>query len=330
MADKKVEFFSTGSTLLDLAVGGGWALKRVFNIVGDKSTGKTLLAIEAFANFKRTFPKGRMRYAEAESAFDDSYAQTLGFPKEVERPDEQLVTVEDFRNDLYKFVRKGGPSLYILDSLDALSDEAEMKKFEKQMRKKDPVEGEEEAAPEKGSYGTGKAKEMSKLFRLMTQDVEEYNGCLGVVSQIRDNVGVMFGAKQTRSGGHALDFYSSQIIWLSEIKKIIKTFKGTTLPIGVAIQSYTKKLKVGTPFRKCEFDIIFNYGIDDYSSMLTYLQDNGVVAETIKDLKSKLEKAKDKQDYATLDEIGALMKRDCIDIWNKIEEALRPTIQKYR
>jgi hypothetical protein len=38
------------------------------------STGKTLLCIEAAANFGRKYPKGRIRYLEAESAFQKDYA----------------------------------------------------------------------------------------------------------------------------------------------------------------------------------------------------------------------------------------------------------------
>ena len=51
---RAVEFLHTGSHRLNLAVsgraiGGGWARGRVDNIVGDGSTGKTLLALELIA-----------------------------------------------------------------------------------------------------------------------------------------------------------------------------------------------------------------------------------------------------------------------------------------
>jgi RecA/RadA recombinase len=45
----------TGATLLDLGLGGGWACGRVANIVGDTAAGKTLLAIEACANFAAAY-----------------------------------------------------------------------------------------------------------------------------------------------------------------------------------------------------------------------------------------------------------------------------------
>jgi len=59
---KSLVTFTSGCSLLDCALGGGWPIGRVSNIVGDKSTGKTLLAIEACANFARRFPDGLIRY----------------------------------------------------------------------------------------------------------------------------------------------------------------------------------------------------------------------------------------------------------------------------
>src|SRR5258708_4237909 len=103
-----LDFFSTGCTLLDCTIGGGWVLGRIGNVIGDRSTGKTLLAIEACANFVRTYPKGRMRYREAEAAFDRSYAEALGMPIDrVEFGDEdKFRTVSDFFKDLGEFLDK--------------------------------------------------------------------------------------------------------------------------------------------------------------------------------------------------------------------------------
>lgn len=326
---KAVQFFSSGSTLLDLALGGGWALGRVFNIVGDKSTGKTLLAIEAFANFIRKFPIGRMRYAEAEAAFDESFAATLGFPSTVERPDEPIETVEEFRDDLKKFSDKPGPSLYILDSLDALTDEAEFKKFEKGLKPKAaPKEGEEEEKIA-GSYGVSKPKELSKMFRMMIRDMEEHNATLGIISQIRDNIGVSFGETKTRSGGHALDFYAAQVLWLAQTKQITKTIRSEARATGVSIQAKVKKNKVGMPFRKADFDIIFGYGVDDETSMIEWLKKRGMVEEAVKEAKKLLESARDKNDPIAMQAVRATLVADSVNIWNQLEKDFAPTIQKY-
>src|SRR6202011_42211 len=77
------QFLNSGCTLLNLAMSelgenGGWPFGRVVNIVGDKSTGKTLLAEEAMANLLKLYPKSKAYYRESEAAFDAAYAKALG------------------------------------------------------------------------------------------------------------------------------------------------------------------------------------------------------------------------------------------------------------
>jgi len=318
--EKSVTFFSSGSTLLDLSLGGGWALGRVFNIVGDRSSGKTLLAIEAFANFAKTFPNGRMRYAEAEAAFDDSFAEVLGFPPSVERPEQMLHTVEEFSKDLFKFANQGGPSLYILDSLDALSDDAEVERFTARM------EGKEE----KGSMGAQKAKEMSEMFRSITAEMAAQDCTLGIVSQIRDRIGISFGETKTRSGGRALDFYASQVLWLVETGKNKKTVRGVERVIGVNINSKVKKCKVGLPFREANYAILFNYGIDNHMSMIEWLSSNKFYeTATATAYKKQLAAAREAQDRKALNDLEAILIEDTTRSWKEIDDKLITKLRKY-
>jgi RecA/RadA recombinase len=328
LTDADVRFINSGSTLLDLALGGGWAIPRIFNLVGDKSSGKTLLAIESFANFSRAFPDGRMRYAEAESAFDEVYASILGFPKNVTKPaDGMLTTVQEFQEDLKKFVAEGieskTPGLYILDSLDALSDDAEVKEF---FREKKPDED------PKGSYGMSKPKEMSKLFRVLTQEIEKSNTSLGIISQIRDNISTfpMRGESKTRSGGHALDFYSSQIVWLREIDKLKRVYLGEERTIGIEVEAVVKKNKVGFPFRTAKFPIIFAYGVDDEQSILDWLKLRGqITGESSLIFKKRLHAAREKKDYVDLKAIKSELVLDACRVWAKIQDEMAPPVRKY-
>jgi RecA/RadA recombinase len=250
-----LKFFSSGSTLLDLVLGGGWVLGRIANLVGDKSTGKTLLAIEAAANFVRTFPEGKIRYCEAEAAFDVEYASELGLPVDKVEFASEIFTIEDLFEDVKNVIKESDktPYLYILDSLDALSDKAE------QDRKITDT-----------SYGASKAKKLGELFRRMVKEMESKNISLLIISQVRDNISG-YGAKQMRSGGHALDFYSSQIMWLKENKKIEKIVSKVERTVGVEIEAKNKKNKIGLPYRDCVFPIIFGYGVDDLLSMYEWM-----------------------------------------------------------
>src|SRR5712672_2980044 len=108
-----IKFVSTGCTLLDCALGGGLALGRTANVVGDKSTAKTGTATEVMINFSIQFPKGKIAYRETEAAWDDGYAEAMGLP--IERIDfgreDPIITVEDFHNDFEAFcdAQKGEP-----------------------------------------------------------------------------------------------------------------------------------------------------------------------------------------------------------------------------
>lgn len=320
LVDKNVKFFSSGSTLLDLTLGGGWAVPRVSNIVGDKSTGKTLLGIEAFANFQRTFENARMRYAEAEAAFDEAYAEVLGFPKEVTRPEKALRTVSELEKDLYTFMQSPHPGLYILDSLDALSADEDRERFEARM----------EGKKEKGSMGAEKAKDLSSMFRNIVRDIETTNTKLIIISQLRDKIGITFGETKTRSGGHALDFYSTAVIWLYHMGIIDRVVRGEKHAIGIDVRSKVKKLKVGEPFKTADFSIIFGYGIDDEKSMLDWLKSvKGMDEVTVKSIKTDLERARVTASWSQIESIKQDLKQDTYRIWEEIQAALRPPIRKY-
>lgn len=261
-AQASIPRLTTGCTLFDCALGGGIALGRVINIVGDESTGKTLIAIEACANFVRKFPdpkKGRIRYFEAECAFDDAYATFLGLPAErVEKAGIGADEVEKFFEDLEAFcdsLKPGQAGLYILDSLDALSDRAEQAK----------------AIGAENTYGTGKAKMMSKGFRMVVRKMGRKNVTLVVISQTREAIGVMFGEKKTRAGGKALNFYSTHVVWLNQMGKLKERKRGVDRNVGVMIRARVKKSKAGLPYRDVQFPIRFAYGIDDVQAALDWL-----------------------------------------------------------
>lgn len=253
---KKVEFFSSGSMLLDCILGGGWAVGRIVNIVGDKSSGKSLLAAEAIKNFCVKYPDGKLWYSDVERALDPEHLVKLKVPQQrVELI--KMATVEDFFNHLdgrAQALSHNTQGLFIVDSLDALSDQAEL-----------------ERGIEEGSYNMQKAKKLSELFRRANQIVESKAITVMVISQTRDEIGAMF-AKKTRSGGKALEFYCSQIVWMHEKGKIERTVQQIKRPIGIKVKAKCEKNKVGEPFRDCELQIIFSRGIDDLGSNLEFLE----------------------------------------------------------
>jgi recombination protein RecA len=311
--ETKKEFVSTGCTKLDCDLGGGYILGRIANIVGDRSSSKTALATEAVINFLRKYPDGYAFYRETEAAFDSDYAESMGLPLDkvdFGDPDKPVVTVEDFARDLGAFVGKRlasqTPGIYVLDSLDALSDEAEMTR--------DIGEG---------SYGTKKAAKMSELFRTVARKLEQTRVLLIVISQVRDKIGVMFGEKHTRSGGRALDFYATHILWLAKLKDLKRTVKGIERSYGIIVNAKIKKNKISVPGRECEMEFHWNYGVEDFLTSINWLQKVKRMPEKYE--KINYDKLSDDDYRALTSEIAEDVKR----VWLEIESDFKPSRSKY-
>lgn len=342
---KDIEFIRTGCTLLDCVVGGGWPLGRIINIVGDKSTGKTLLAIEACANFVLQYPKGQIWYREAEAAFDIPYAKSLGLPVDKvdfgpDGPGNSWSTVEDVFEDLQKCLasvekdvavaakklreknkrlsdkdahklafKSSPPGLYIIDSLDALSSASEI---DRDIRE--------------GSYNLGKQKMMGELFRTLIRRLKKARVCVIFISQIRDRIGAMIkGVKYTRSGGKALDFYASIVIYLSDLGKLSRTIKGVKRTTAVKIKAKCTKNKISMPYREALFTILFGYGVDDEAASVDWLKEvNRLKDAGFVDAKGAA------QEPADLDTVDvAKLREDTVRIWMDIEEGFKPPKAKY-
>lgn len=298
---------SSGSTLLDCVLGGGWARNRIINVVGDRSTGKTLLAIEAAANFHRIFPQGGVDYIELEAAFDTDYAQTVGFPSGV-LPIENLRTIEDIFKHLDGVA--AGPRLVVVDSLDAAGAEKDLQ-------------------DELGDHGFGvkKPKLLSEMFMRLVRTLNEKQVTLLIISQVRENIGGM-GAKYSRSGGKALDFYASQIVWLKQIKTMEKEIEKIKRTVGIEVVAKCTKNKIGPAYREAPLEILFGYGIDNLHSALYWLKDaNPKLLEekfglTPRGLQHRYERLTDKDLLAKVD-------TEIRGEWRRLEERFAIPARKY-
>jgi len=216
------------------------------------------------------------------------------------------------------------PGIFIIDSLDAISDRAELN------RKIDDA-----------TFGGNKAKKLSEFFRRITARVEQSKIHLMVISQIRDNIGVTFGSKKTRSGGKALDFYASQILWLAEKKKHKKSVNKIERPVGIQVVANCKKNKVGLPFRTCEFPIYFGYGVDDFVAHLHFLREAGYLQEVVhitgidkdtcpqREVDAFIRKYRSDLSSEDFNKVRKELNKIVIKVWEKIEKSFLPKYSKY-
>jgi len=248
-----VAVIPTGSLTLDMALGvGGLPRGRIVEIYGPESSGKTTLTLHCVANAQRQ--GGIAAFVDTEHALDPLYARRLGVDVDnllVSQPD----TGEQALNIAEMLVRSNAVDILVVDSVAALVPQTEL---EGQM----------------GDAQVGaQARLMSQALRKLAGVISKTNTCMIFTNQIRMKIGVMFGNPETTSGGRALRFYASVRI---DIRRIGSIKSGEEI-IGNRTRATVAKNKVAPPFRKAEFDIIYNRGIDRFGELI----DLGVAAKLV-------------------------------------------------
>lgn len=256
MGDRNVvpiEGISTGSLGLDLATGGiGFPRGRVIEVYGPESSGKTTLTLHVVANAQRA--GGTCAFIDAEHALDPSYARRLGVDIDsllISQPDngEQALDICE------TLAKSGAVDLVVIDSVAALVPKAE-------------IEG------EMGDSFVGlQARLMSQALRKLTAVTAKSNTTLVFINQIREKIGVMFGSPETTTGGRALKFYSSVRL---DIRRIGQLKDGDEV-VGNRTKVTVVKNKIAPPFRKVEFDIIYNRGVSKEGELLDLGMKVGIV-----------------------------------------------------
>ena len=248
-----IEAVSTGSLSLDIALGiGGLPRGRVVEIYGPESSGKTTLALHVIAEMQKL--EGTAAFIDAEHALDPTYAKRLGVDTDdllISQPDtgEQALEITDM------LVRSGGVDIVVIDSVAALTPKAE-------------IEG------EMGSSHMGlQARLMSQALRKLTSNIKKTNTMVIFINQLRMKIGVMFGNPETTTGGNALKFYASVRL---DIRRIGAIKKGDEV-LGNETRVKVLKNKVAPPFKKAEFQILYNQGISRESEVIDLGVELGLV-----------------------------------------------------
>jgi RecA/RadA recombinase len=332
-------FISSGNTHLNLALSGtpygAYRKGTMVNIIGDSHTGKTVLALAGLGSAINNpeFDDYIKVYDEPEHALQINVAKMFS-PKIHAAIDYgyRSKTVEEFRNNYFSLINAGKKVIYVLDSFDSLSSDAEVAR----------ISAAAKGNKEKGSYKTEKAVVCSELFRVTTAPLEETGSILIIVSQTRQNIGfgAMFSPK-TRNGGDALDFYAHDIFWLSRLKKIIVSKELKDFPIGADIGIKCTKNKISGKQRVAKISIYNDYGLDDIGSFVNFLITEKVFipnASRFTAVELKADKEMNKTDYSLFGQqlkkneiIPYIEKHDLeekvIDLmankWTEIEEKCR-------
>ncbi|CAI0387305.1 unnamed protein product [Linum tenue] len=171
VAPRDVPVISTGSLLLDVALGtGGFPKGRVVEIYGPEASGKTTLALHVI-----------------EHALDSSLAEAIGVNTEtllLSQPDcgEQALSLVD------TIIRSGSVGVVVVDSVAALVPQSEL----------DGEMGDAHMAVQ--------ARLMSQALRKLSHSLSQSQTVLIFINQVKMRFG---GPKDVTCGGNALKFYAS-------------------------------------------------------------------------------------------------------------------------
>ena len=251
---KKIDGIPTGALSLDIALGGsGIPRGRVVEFYGPESSGKTTLALHAIANAQKL--GGVAAFIDAEHALDPTWAKKLGVDVSgllISQPDtgEQALDIAEM------LIKSNAVDIIVIDSVAALVPAAEL-------------------AGEMGQSHVGlQARLMSQALRKLTGVISKSKTCLIFINQIRMKIGVMFGNPETTSGGNALKFYSSVRL---DVRRVSTIKSSGDEAIGNRVRTRVVKNKCAAPFKKTEFDIMFDSGISYVGDLLDLAVENDIV-----------------------------------------------------
>lgn len=223
-------------------------------------THNTTIALDIIANANRLGK--RCFFIDVEAALDKSWAKRIGV-------DWNLTTYirppsgEKVFDILVELTKSNFYSLGVVDSVAALVSETELSK---------------DLGDTKDRVAGFTAKIMSSGLRKITPLLATHNVGVIFINQVRDNIGVLYGDKESTPGGRALKFYASIRIRVNKFTAKDKVFKQGDIQIGHRCSIKLKKNKLGAPdSRDAEFNLYYDSGIDQENEIIEWAHTLGIL-----------------------------------------------------
>lgn len=344
---------STGAITLNLACSGrpdvGLAPDHYYVWSGSSGSGKTFvgLTILAEASINKAYKDHRLIYDPTEGGalmdfqrfFGKELARRIEPPAGTKDKPKSSRTLEEMYHNIFNALSTG-PCVYLVDSMDPLPTEKELKDFLAKNRSYNKkAKGEQIDKKESGSMGMERAKANSHYLRLLFNKLQaDSNSIVFVIFQSRQNVGpaAMFNP-DTRGGGVAPTFYAGMELH-SKVVTNLKTkdkISGKQIEQGVICKVSVKKGRITGKKRTVQIPIYHSGdapGIDDVGACVDYMTEWKRWPKSGKDFDStdgkidavdfKIHANREKViQHILVNNLEADLKRIVTATWNEIEEA---------
>lgn len=198
-----VDFRKSGSLLLDLAAGGGFAKTRMIELYGVENSGKSTITYLAIAQAQKDEPDKLNAIIDTENSFNPEWAAKLG----VNIDNLVIVQPETFAESVWDLVitliEKNIFAYVVLDSIAGLVSKRSL---------------EEESIENSNKVGGSSGVNTTALNKIFSSGIlRKSNSTLIIVNQLRDTIGSFIPTSHT-PGGRAVKFYASQRFEISKGK----------------------------------------------------------------------------------------------------------------
>ncbi len=248
-----VDWIPTGLPSLDKILGGGIPTRRITEVSGPYSVGKTTLALMMIAQAQKMGKP--CLWVDQEWAWDGRYATTLG----VDVTKLNLIQEEyaEAALDLVEgWAGENENGVIVIDAIGALLPRAEA---------------------EKGAEGKtigGQAGMVAKFCRKIVPKLAINNTALIVLNH--EFIDIMSGRVMT-SGGKKLEYHKT--IWLKLRKLSSRVMRGDQ-QVGEGIEAEIRKNKLaGTDRQTCELSMVYGAGFSVVADLMQTLIEKGEVTK---------------------------------------------------
>lgn len=288
LPDGTLPHVSTGSSTIDMLIGGtlandgksilcpGFPRRRITEVYGPESSGKTTLALSAIAKLQKA--GGAALFLDFEHHISKKYAISIGV--DWNSPTFKVLQPNTFEEGIkaIQIAIGTGVDLVVVDSVAAMIPKAEMDKGVDDVAKLGAVAKlMSEKLPRLGQFLDKWPKDKNNKDK---KDENHPGTAIVLLNQTRALIQTQGGGRgggdsENTTGGKSLKFYSTIRIRLSRIKsEVVKrkdkmSGREVNIPYGNLTHVKIVKSKLdGTQNQTAQLFIRYNYGVDDYFSII--------------------------------------------------------------
>ena len=263
-------FVSTGSYALNKVISGnymnGIPIGQISQFHGESSTAKTVFATHIL---KEAQNKGYYSMlVDSENAYNPTFAKTLGIDPEklIYSTPETLEDSFQVMEETILSIRETDPETPIVIAYDSIAVSPSK------------VEYDAESYDGNNMQGAVRAKATGACLRKINPLMRKHKVALIVINQLRSKVGVMYGNPDTMAaGGRSLDYYLGVNLKCVSNKTTDLIKDDHKRIIGITGTVRNTKNKVSIPFRECEFELMYDEGLNACAGLLKQLVLDNVI-----------------------------------------------------